>query len=411
MEQNNPPVLFEDARECCGCGSCAAACPKGAIELKEDEFGFLFPSIDSRLCIQCGICKRVCGFQNLRPEPSSGPFLAAASQSEKIVQSASGGVFGALSRGVISQGGIVVGCGVTRADRLRVEHKVAFDRSALNGMYGSRYVQSQTNRLFAEIRLILVEGKEVLFSGTPCQVAGLKGYLGKDYENLLTVDLVCHGVPNMAMLDGYLDRLEVREGSRVVDLGFRTKRDGWRHSLLLRVNFENGSKRYIKSFDSSYYDCFLHLFTLRDSCYSCPFAGRLRPADISIGDFWGVEQLRPDLLTGAGGRLDVNRGISCVLVNSDKGLKWLHRFGGELVTERVAFEDISKMNDQLRHPSICPKERADYLDAYVKDGWDGIERIWKHDTRGEHAKRIIKSFVPKSVKHCIKSLVSRTDDE
>lgn len=281
------------------------------------------------------------------------------------------------------------------------------DEVGLSSLQGSKYVQSDAGACFSEVERELRAGREVLFSGTPCQVAGLKGYLGRDWPKLVTVDLVCHGVPSEAMLRAYLASIDRRKGDRVIDARFRSKRYGWTESLRLDVAFEDGTHEYLLCAESSYYDLFLGLKTLRDSCYSCPFASPMRPGDLTVGDFWGVEDNRPDVLFDD--RFDVERGISCLLVNNMHGREALERFGRDLDLFEVEFEDIAKGNDQLRHPSAKPTDRELYLATFRDGGWNSVETLWRRRERGvryrvrEAAKRVL----PKGVRRFFKHLISR----
>lgn len=375
-----------------------------------DAAGFVYPRIDEGACIRCGRCKHVCGFQLRAAQESAGPLYAAATSEVEIERSASGGVFGALARAMIARGGAVVGCAYERdGGGLVARHRVVEDEPGIDALLGSKYVQSDAASVFPRVRELLAEGREVLFSGTPCQVAGLLGYLGGPREGLLTVDLVCHGVPSPAMLCEYLRGLERAHGDRIVDVRFRPKCDGWARSLQLEAAFAEGGLDRVPSGASSYYDLFLDLATLRDSCYACPFAGRLRPADLTIGDFWGVEKVRPDLLAEGGGPFDTYRGVSCLLVNNERGAVWLERLGSRLVTAPVTFDQVAAHNDQLRVPARAPKERARYLAAFSEGGWPAVERRWRRQRLLGRVRRGVGRFLPVGLKRAIKRVVGGSD--
>ena len=390
-DSENIPVLFGSVRDCCGCGACAAACRRGSIEMREDARGFVFPEIDTDSCVGCDACARACGLHERLGFETSGPWYAAAGKGD-VSESASGGVFAALAREVIAGGGCAFGAAYERFDGgLRVGHRMAEDEAGLAPLLNSKYVQSDAGRCFAEVRQQLKTGRQVLFCGTPCQVAGLKGFLGRDWPNLVTADLVCHGVPSERLFNGCVSDLAERCGSPVVDFRFRFKRDGWGHSLLLLLLLLDGREVTIPANESPYYDMFLKLKTLRDSCYACPYAGSFRAGDVTLGDFWGVERNRPDILED--GLLDLVTGVSCLLVNNERGREFVCRHCDSLVLKEVVFEDIAKGNDQLRNPSMLPSDRMSYMRAFEKHGWPGIRRVWLRRERG--AKYRVGRFVRK----------------
>lgn len=379
------------------------ACPVGAIVMREDEYGFEYPVLKQDACVRCGRCKRVCGFQRELGWSRAYQCHAAATTEDEIEKSASGGIFGALARSMVSRGGVVFGC-VCENDGsgLRVRHRSARTTAELERMYGSKYVQSSLKGCFREVERELRSGGEVLFSGTPCQIAGLYGYLGHEYERLLTVDLVCHGVPSERMLRSYLS---AGHNDGVCDVRFRPKCNGWDDSLRLQLVGPNVSSETVPSDDSSYYDLFLGLRTLRDSCYECPFAGPMRAGDLTIGDFWGVDEVRLDLLERSDGPFSLQRGISCLLVNTENGARWLDALGDKIIRKPVSFEDVASHNEQLRHPAEVPADRGDYLLAFVNGGWTSTDELWRRKTRYRKVAQVAKRFVPATVKRGLKKLI------
>ena len=379
VKRGEVPTLFESPSHCCGCGACAAGCPKGAITMSEGKDGFVLPVINSDLCIGCGACTRACGLNRGIGSNSAGPFFAAAGRDD-VSESASGGVFGAVAREYISSGGVAYGAAYEReGNSLRVLHRRAASVDELLPLLNSKYVQSDAGVCFADVKADLREGRQVLFCGTPCQVAGLRGFLGRDYGNLTTVDLVCHGVPSGRMFADCVEDYGKQLGSPVVDFRFRCKREGWEYSLLLLLLLEDGREVTIPAAKSPYYDMFLNLKTLRDSCYRCPYAGRFRAGDLTIGDFWGVE------------------------VNNERGREFIESTNA-LDLYAVEFDDIAKGNDQLRHPSALPKDRQLYIDAFVEGGWHSVECMYKRRERGIifYTKKLVRRLLPESCREVVK---------
>lgn len=400
------PVLFEDESSCCGCGACAAKCPKNAISMVEDAGGFTYPSINSDLCVGCGLCVKSCGFQHQIGKETQGPFFAAAGKGD-VAKSASGGVFASLAKEFILNGGVAYGAAYSpKGSGLAVRHQRASSLEELEPLLNSKYVQSDAGCCFQELQKDLKEGLSVLFCGTPCQVAGLRGFLGRDWQSLHTVDLVCHGVPSEKMFSECVEAYANRYGSPVIDFRFRCKRHGWGHSLLLLLLLGDRREIEIPANECSYYDMFLKLKTLRVSCYNCPYACGYRVGDFTIGDFWGIETNRPDVLRDER-KFNQSKGISCLLVNTEHG-KGLLDSTDSLYLSQVEFNDIAKGNDQLRHPSVLPKDRQLYIDEFSVGGWNAVERLYKRREYGAafHLKRIIKTVLPKWMVRFIKGLIA-----
>ena len=307
--------------KCTGCGACKNVCPVNAISMGEDSEFFIYPIIDRKTCINCGKCKRICpaiepryynkGYETL--------IYAAKAPDDERQKSSSGGIFGVLASDFIKKGGLV--CGVVFNDDFKAEHILSGNPADLERMRGSKYVQSDTNLIYRTIGSALKEGKKVLFTGCPCQVAGLNGYLeGKNASNLLTVDLLCHGVPSADSLKRYL--AEISEGRKIKKVSFRDKRFGWRADKI-RIGFEDGGAYESDSFRDPYLKGFLKNIMLRPSCADCPFCEYPRQGDITLGDFWGVSRLMP----GA----EDNKGVSIVMINNKTGEKAFNKIKDSLI--------------------------------------------------------------------------------
>lgn len=395
------PVLFASKVDCCACGACVNACPRGAITMKEDSHGYLYPHIDESLCISCGKCKKVCAFQN--KEETNTPlftYAARARDCEVLAASSSGGVFAAVAKEVIRKGGVVFGAAYT--DGWDVRHIPVEREADLIKLQGSKYTQSATADAYSQAKTMLEAGRTVLYSGTPCQIAGLYGFLGKNYEGLLTMDLICHGVPNTRMLREYLSGLAKREKAEVTGFTFRDKRLGWgiNGSADLRSKGRVYRKRLWSS-EESYISYFLKGWIYRENCYQCKYACAHRPADITIGDYWGIESAHPDYLRN--GWSD-GKGISVIIVNTEKGRACLDHFGSGLVLRPSDFEKARAGNHNLQAPT-SPGKREEILETYAQGGWPAVEqRFRKRMGLRIYAGRV-KNLIPKGMKRTAKRVI------
>ena len=302
-------IRLSDKTECSGCAACADICGHGCIAMQPDEEGFVYPDINASKCVECVLCERVCPIINVPTSNDVNQVIAAKNHNEHIrFKSSSGGVFELLAACAIADGGVVVGCRLN--ERMEAEHAVASDLNELQAMLSSKYVQSDTDGIYKEVRRYLREGRKVLFSGVPCQVAALRNFLIKPHPNLFTVDVLCHGVPSPKVFGDYLARLEARYGSKATAVSFRHKEKSWKR-LYINIEFANGRRHFLYSGYDSYMQLFLSDRLQRPSCFHCPYNNLHRPGDISLGDFWGIGKTRPDV--------DDNKGISLVLVNNEKG--------------------------------------------------------------------------------------------
>lgn len=398
MSNKEVPILFADKKDCCGCGACLNACPHHAIEMREDQCGFLYPQIYENLCVGCGLCKRACNYQNkeVKHNPIS-TYAAIGKDSVLTKASTSGGIFATVAKKYLSEGGYV--CGASFDDHWNVRHVIISNIDDLPQLQGSKYVQSDTGLSFQEIRKLLVEGKKVLFSGTPCQVDGLYGYLRKDYENLTTIDIVCHGVPNNRMFHDNLSFLERKYDGRIKSFVFRDKDLGWGCHGKVKFDTPNGiiEKKQWES-STSYIHYFRGGWIYRDNCYHCKYACKHRPADITIGDFWGIEKAHPEYIGGNG--WDEESGISLVIANTEKGRSLIE--GNDMLELRSStFEKASDRNGNLRRPTKMPADRKILFDVYQKDGWVGIEKLFKKVGWRRYFTQI-KRLLPKWLKRFLK---------
>jgi len=301
-------VLVENKALCCGCMACANVCPKNAIKAQVDEQGFLYPQVDTALCVNCGLCERVCDFQ-LKQQAVHAPQKAYSlvhKEADVVKRSTSGGAFTALSDWILAQHGLVVGAAMD--SDFTVYHHIAETAGQRDAMRGSLYVQSDIRDSFRAVRQALKEGRLVLFVGTPCQAAGLRSFLGKENDNLYVVEFLCHGVPNNDFLKAHIAWLESEYGKKAIGYSFRGKRYGWNHGID-EVMLEN--QRHADALKvQAYRDFFQKSVSLRPSCHNCSYRQWERAADLTIGDFWGIENL-----TGK----QNYAGVSFILTNTEKG--------------------------------------------------------------------------------------------
>lgn len=299
-----------NGNHCCGCGACAAVCPVGAISMKENRQGFCYPVVDHKKCIDCGKCIRACAFHAGTKEQERNQVLAAYAlkHSDEAVRAASrsGGVFTALSDLVLDAGGVVYGC--TLRNHREAVHVRATTKAERDTMRGSKYIQSKTQDVFACVKNDLKNGLWVLFSGTACQVGAVKAFCrDTDCEKLLLIDVVCHGVPSPRVWSDYLIHLSGKDGKQVVSVDFRNKqRFGW-EAHIETVGFADGTVYSGDAFKKLFYDHYI----LRRDCFQCPYKNLRRFGDITIADCWGITKHYPEF--------DDNKGVSLVLVNTEKG--------------------------------------------------------------------------------------------
>lgn len=397
--------IVPESINCCGCGACAHICPKGAITMPPDEDGFLYPVVDSGKCVECGLCEKVCTFQNQLPVESEKEVYAAVTGDADVLQSASGGMFASFAQSVLAEGGAVYGCAMEYEDgQLWPRHICVTEQDDLIKLKGSKYVQSDLGDTYPNIRNRLEAGQSVLFSGTPCQVAGLRGYLRKEYENLFTLDLICHGVPSGKLFRDYIAFEEKKQGRKITGFRFRDKSFGWK--LHGAITLEGGDTIHFEPEESSYYQMFLNSYTYRENCYHCPYASDQRPGDITIGDFWCIELVHPELLAEKGGPLEHDKGASCLIVNNKKGRILLERYGNGIRRWKSTYENASKYNRQLTAPSALKPERAEAL-ALSREGYEKVERWYRRRLWPIKIKRAIRAAIPKPIKRIARAVLRR----
>ncbi len=337
-------INITDKKNCCGCFACSQICPKQCIEMKPDEEGFFYPHVNEGICINCGLCEKVCPEldQNKLDNWKSPKVYEAYSKDEEIrIMSTSGGLFSILANQMYNEGAYVGGA--VYDDNFRLKLFVSNNRDDLNKIRGSKYIQAEVNDTFVQVKGLLDRGEKVFLCSNPCQVFALKKYLRKDYPNLYTCDIVCKGVPPYKFLKSYLDYQSSKYGSKVKSLQFKYKDEkfvwGW---LGTKIEFENG-KRYLKyGGEDAFMTAFLRTgFIVRPSCVECHFKDFPRYADISLGDFWGIQNYT---------KQDTKKGISLVLINNSKGKQLFDKVSNKIYYAEHNVEKAIKGNIHLIQP-------------------------------------------------------------
>lgn len=353
-------INITNKADCCGCNACGDVCAKHAITFKTDIEGFWYPEVNKDLCTDCGLCEKVCPVINIKDlkkndYPKPAHTIAAVNKNMRVRwNSTSGGAYTALAEAMLEQGGYVSGA-IYNEGFTGVHNYVSNNPDDLEKLRSSKYLQSNAKGVYAEIRDLLRNGEKVLACGTPCQMAALRRFLRKDYENLIIVDFVCRGVNSPKVYRAYLDSLEKKFGSKVVYVKAKNKELGWRN-LTRKVTFENGQSYYGVSMIDDFRRGYHTNVFCRPSCYDCQFKEFPRISDITIADYWGIEKVDKNL--------DMNIGTSMMLLNSNKGIAFFENVKDKLEYRETAFESILGGNVALRKPIEPAKIDRD---AFFKD--------------------------------------------
>ena len=349
---------IQDRRDCCGCTACSSICAHNAISMEADAMGFKYPVVDASKCIDCGLCEKVCAFnknydksQNLQEPLAYG---VRHKNMNEVATSRSGAAFIAISDWVLDNGGVVYGAGYT--DHFRVVHKRATTKEARNEFKGSKYVQSDMNDVFRQVKADLKAGLKVLFSGTPCQVAGLASFVGKKLrENLYLVDIVCHGVPAPNIWRDYLAYVEKKYNDTAIAVDFRDKTElGWNEHM------ESITFKGRKVYNHSYAYLYCSDLMSRPSCERCYYTNLQRPSDITIADFWGWERTNMTINSD-------NKGLSLVFCNTPKGHEIFSLISGLVISCPVRIEDCMQHNLQFQSVANACSQRFEH--DYIKYGF------------------------------------------
>ncbi len=383
-------------KNCTGCGACANICPYNAIQMIEDERGFLKPFIDDAKCVNCGLCKKTCPVLHYESKNFEKPkTFAFINNDEKTrLKSASGSVFPAFAKYVLEKNGVAFG--VIYDDEMKVCHSIATNWQDIEKMQSSKYVQSDTKDTYKKAKQELDSGRFVLFTGTPCQIAGLKSYLKKDYENLLTIDLICHGVPSRKVFELYKKEFmqAQKDPGQLLNINFRSKKNGWRGGYFTTTttttttyNIPGNKDDHMKSFDLSLNKC----------CLECQFNKLPRVADITIGDFWGVEYFDKSL--------DDKKGTSIVLLNSPKGEKYFDLIKHFAFIKEVPLEVAVKYNPNIYSSSKPHPKREDFFEDLLMSNAELSKLSKKYIKTYPFILKLFYKLMPKFIKNWIKTYI------
>ena len=351
-------------KECTGCMACKNACPRNAIQIEEDsKTGFLYPKMNKEYCINCGICKKVCPVINPAKENIEEiEVYSCKNKNDEIrMQSSSGGIFTLIANYILNQNGVVFGAGFNES--FEVVHEWTDKEEGLGKFRGSKYLQSQIRDSFQKVRAFLEEGRKVLFTGTPCQVEGLLAFLRKDYENLYTQDIICHGVPSPKVWKKYLEYKKSIHKESPKKINFRKKEiAGWNayHMNFTYSHFEEN----VHHNDDPYMKFFLNNFDLRDTCYACKFKKAKRKSDITVADFWGIKYVRPEM--------NDEKGISAIFINSPKGKTLFEQIKKDIIWTKEKIETIIEYNSCYIKSTYYNEKRDAFFEDLEKEDFEDL---------------------------------------
>lgn len=370
--------------ECTGCSACASICPSNCISMVEDREGFLQPRIKARDCLHCHLCEKTCPILNPKNfnRDYTSKAIAVINKNDKVrLKSSSGGVFYAIAEWVINNGGVVFGAKFDD-DYCGVYHDFCEEVENLDPLLRSKYLQSRIGQSYSKVKSFLEQKRIVLFSGTPCQISGLLRFLGSHYDNLITVDVICHGVPSPGVWKHHLEKIS--HNSKIIHVNFRDKCDGWSNSHI-SIEFSNGARVSQGQTESSYFLGFLRNDTLRKSCYECRHRTPERESDLTVADYWGVDKLCPEMYD--------NKGTSTVLVHSKWGEYLIDCISDKLAVKEQTFENALKFNQGANGEN--PKShRRNTVFFYYKIGLKSIASYAScHDNLVIRARRKLKKII------------------
>lgn len=377
-------IKLANKTKCCGCSACLNVCPKHCISMEQDEEGFLYPKVNEADCVNCGLCESVCPFVKTEPVRLAKPISYAVKikDSEIRERSSSGGIFSALASKVLSENGVIYGAAL-RDDKKSVQHIRVDSYEELDPLRTSKYLQSEMTDVYKQVLADLNVEKKVLFSGVPCQINGLRLFLRKEYENLICVEVICHGVPSPALWRKYVEYLEKKYDANIQDVNFRSKKHGW-NKFGLAVK-GNTIMQYKSIDDDPYMKMFLRDYCLRPSCYGCNAKKLESMADLTIADFWGISNVVPDF--------NDDTGVSLVLLQSQKGINIFNEVKNQTEYCEVDFDKAIKCNPAYAVSAKRPTQRDTFFIDMNKVDFQALEKKYVTDSFKTKLKRFIKRSV------------------
>lgn len=361
--------------ECSGCHACYNICPHSSITMETDNEGFWYPKVNKESCVKCNLCVKTCPVMTpLSSSQGRKPLAFAAFTRDDEIRknSSSGGMFTVIATAIIKNGGVVFGAAFE--PDFSVVHTFVESIEDLHIFRGSKYVQSKIGESYIIAKKFLDVGRKVLFTGTPCQIEGLLAYLGREYVNLYTQDIICHGVPSPLAWREYIKYLEKKYNSSLLDFSFRDKKNGW-SNFSVRARFEEKECRFSKENDV-YMKGFLNNWNLRPSCFNCHFRKRNRCSDVTLADFWGVNRVVPELFD--------DNGTSLLIVHSEKGKKLVQEIEKNTIMQPVDFEQSLRYNSSMYESEPIPEQREFFFEWLGKRRLDHVVKIVekkKHPTK------------------------------
>ena len=337
-------INIQNETKCCGCGACTQICPKNAIAMQTDTEGFLYPIVDASKCIKCGLCLKTCPIlNNKKKNLTVKVFVEKNKNTEQQKQSSSGGMFSVLANYILKQNGVVFGAAFNK--NWQVEHCFIDKKEDLDKLRRSKYVQSNTLETFKETKKFLDSGRQVLYTATPCQIAGLKSFLNKNYNNLLTADIICHSIPSPGIWKEFLK--QNYDINKLIKIDFRDKKSGWDKSKLY-FYFGDGKIEPNNNQMSLFRIGFGKALFCRPSCHNCYFKGNNRFSDFTLGDAWGYADYAPEIY-------DKN-GLSVIFVNNKKAEEIFNKFRKDLIHKQVDIDKVTRYNPYY-NTSIKPNSK------------------------------------------------------